>query len=123
MKGKRIKRNAAFNKASKKITSLVNECKVNFRVAHDDSRQWQDYLEYVDEIVITGLLKVVACSLGYFLDETDPTLTHGILFEVIFLGILGFCLRAQSFTYLMADLCQDINRVSSFSRCLNRTFP
>ena len=30
-------------------------------------------------------------------------------------------LRSQSFTSLMAD--QDINRVSSFSRCLNGTFP
>ena len=35
------------------------------------------------------------------------------------LNILG----AQSFTSLMADLCQDINRDSSFSRCLNGTFP
>ena len=32
-------------------------------------------------------------------------------------------LRFQSFTSLMADLYQDINRVSSFSRCLNGTFP
>ena len=31
--------------------------------------------------------------------------------------------RDQSYTSLMADLCQDINRVSSFSRFLNRTFP
>ena len=30
--------------------------------------------------------------------------------------------RAQSFTSLMADLYQDINTVSSFSRCLNGTF-
>ena len=30
---------------------------------------------------------------------------------------------AQSFTSLMADLCQDIKRVSSFSRCLNGTCP
>ena len=29
---------------------------------------------------------------------------------------------AQSFTSLMEDLCQDINRVSSFSRCINGTF-
>ena len=29
----------------------------------------------------------------------------------------------QSFTSLMADLRQDVNRVSSFSRCLNGTFP
>ena len=32
-------------------------------------------------------------------------------------------LRFQSFTSLMADLYQDLNRVSSFSRCLNGTFP
>ena len=32
-------------------------------------------------------------------------------------------LRFQSFTFLMADLHQDINRISSFSRCLNGTFP
>ena len=32
--------------------------------------------------------------------------------------------RSQSFTSLMADFRQDINRVSSsFSRCLNGTFP
>ena len=30
--------------------------------------------------------------------------------------------RAQPFTSLMADLCQYINRVSSFSRRLNGTF-
>ena len=30
---------------------------------------------------------------------------------------------AQSFTSLMVDLCLDINRISSFSRCLNGTFP
>ena len=31
--------------------------------------------------------------------------------------------RAHSFMSLMADLRQDINRVSSFIRCLNGTFP
>ena len=33
------------------------------------------------------------------------------------------CLRSQSFTSLIADFRQDINRGSSFSRCLNGTFP
>ena len=33
-----------------------------------------------------------------------------------------FGFRSQSFTFLMADR-QDINRVSSFSRCFNGTFP
>ena len=37
---------------------------------------------YIDNIVIDGLLQTVASSLGFFLDETDPTLTQGILFEV-----------------------------------------
>ena len=32
-------------------------------------------------------------------------------------------LEAQSFTSLMADLCQDISRVSLPIRCLNGTFP
>ena len=31
--------------------------------------------------------------------------------------------RSQSFTSLTADLRQDMNRVSSFSRCTNGTFP
>ena len=31
--------------------------------------------------------------------------------------------RSQSFTSLMADLSQDINRVYSFSRCPNGAFP
>ena len=30
---------------------------------------------------------------------------------------------SQSFTSLKADLCQDMNKVSSLSRCLNGTFP
>ena len=83
MKGKRIKRNAEFNRASKQITQLVEECKKNFR-AHDDSPLWLAYLEFVDDIVVRGLLQIVACSIGYFLDETDPSLTHGVLFEVKF---------------------------------------
>jgi len=32
--------------------------------------------------VIEGLLQTVAASLGFFLDETDPSLTQGILLEV-----------------------------------------
>ena len=38
--------------------------------------------------------------------------------------VVGYGPRAQSFTTsLMEDLRQEINRVSSFSRCLNGTFP
>ena len=38
-------------------------------------------------------------------------------------GYFGDELRSQSFTSLMAHLRHDINRVYSFSRCLNGTFP
>ncbi len=43
---------------------------------------WKDYLVYIDDLVIEGLLKAMAASIGYLLDETDPTLTEGVLFEV-----------------------------------------
>ena len=38
-------------------------------------------------------------------------------------GTYSMFLWVKSFTSLMADLSQDINRVFSFIRCLNRTFP
>ena len=50
--------------------------------AKDGTPAWEDYLDYVDEIVVNGLLKSVASSVGYLLDETDPNLTQGILFEI-----------------------------------------
>ena len=37
--------------------------------------------------------------------------------------LFGTNLRSQSFTCLMADLRQDKNRVSSFRKCCNGTFP
>ena len=43
--------------------------------------------------------------------------------EPKFCSLCQMPFRSQSFTSLMADLCQDISRVSSFSRCLNGTFP
>ena len=39
-------------------------------------------MDYVDEIVVNGLLKSLASSVGYLLDETDPNLSQGILFEI-----------------------------------------
>ena len=69
--------------ASKKITTLVFQSQKLFR-AKEKSKEWEAYLVYIDEIVIQGLLKAVAASIGYLLDETDPSLTQGILLEVKF---------------------------------------
>jgi hypothetical protein len=81
MAAKKATRYAKVSTASKEICELIAECKELFSAA-EDSPEWEAYLEYVDDIVICGLLRSVAASLGYFLDETDPSLTHGILFEV-----------------------------------------
>ena len=36
----------------------------------------------LDELVFDGLVKTMASSIGYLLDETDTNLTQGVLFEV-----------------------------------------
>ena len=55
-------------------------------------------------------------SFGHHMDLHLSQKENGFL--KIFLKTLG----TQSFTSLMADLCHNINSVSSFSRCLNETF-
>jgi hypothetical protein len=81
MAAKKATRYAEVSKASKTICELICECKDLFH-AVEGSPEWEAYLEDVDDIVICGLLRAVAASLGYFLDETDHTLTQGILFEI-----------------------------------------
>ena len=46
--------------------------------------RWYHYFlqDFIDELVVEGLLRTVASSLGYLLDETDPYLTQGVLFDV-----------------------------------------
>ena len=58
------------------------------------------------------LLHDMTCNWHFYAPEktTDSVYTKKIL-------------RAQSLTSLMANLPQDINKVSSFNRCLNGTFP
>ena len=70
-----------MKEAGSQIASLVEQCRQYFN-ADENSEIWQKYLEYIDELVIDGVLKTMAASIGYFLDETDPTLTQGVLFEV-----------------------------------------
>ena len=42
---------------------------------------WENYLVYLDQIVANGLLKAVAVSLGYLVDETDKKKDIKPLFE------------------------------------------
>ena len=67
--------------AGKEISRLVDESQKLFH-AIEGQQTWHEYLEFIDNLVIDGLLHAVATSIGFLLDETDPSLTQGILFEV-----------------------------------------
>ena len=60
---------------------------------------------------------------GYSMTRSFLVLCCRYPFRPLFYIRLRYGPNRQSFTSLMADLHQDINRVSSFSRCLNGTFP
>lgn len=81
MSERKRKRYDEVEKAGHKIVTLLSDCQQCFQ-SNDDSNDWQQYLAFVDEVVIHGLLKTVACSLGYLIDETDSTITEGVLYEV-----------------------------------------
>ena len=70
-----------MKEAGEKIHGLIADCK-SFYKADDTSNNWKSYLQYIDELVIEGLLRTMAASIGYILDETDGNLTQGVLFEV-----------------------------------------
>ena len=54
--------------------------------------------------------------------HAEPEVVGGLISDLT-VNRRGEILRSQSFTSLMVDLPQDINRVFSFSRCPNGTFP
>jgi len=100
------KKNARYEEigeSGQKIVGLIKDCQKYFQ-ATEESENWKRslnydnihlhrytinilssldrYLTFVDEIIVHGLLKTAASSLSYLLDETDHTITQGILFEV-----------------------------------------
>ena len=60
-------------------------------------------------LMVYSPLLIAFAATFYILLPSKPSFTN---FPMALIKILG----AQSFTSLMADLCQDINIVSSFSR-------
>ena len=75
------KRYEQVSKAGAEISRLVEENQKYFQ-ALESTETWQKYLEFIDNIVSDGLLLAIASSVGYLLDETDATLTQGVLFEI-----------------------------------------
>lgn len=55
---------------SEKIHSLIRE-NLDYFQAQEDSEDWKNYVEYLDDVVLDGLFECVHCSLSYFLTNTD----------------------------------------------------
>ena len=54
--------------AGASITSLVRDCQKYFQ-ASDGSESWRKYLSFLDAVVVDGLLKQCASSLGYLIGK------------------------------------------------------
>ncbi len=55
---------------SEKIHALVQENLTYFQAA-EESEDWKNYVEYLDDVVLDGLFECIHCSLSYFLENTD----------------------------------------------------
>ncbi len=53
-----------------KIHALILENLTYFQ-ANEDSEDWRNYVEYLDDVVLDGLFECVHCSLSYFLENTN----------------------------------------------------
>ncbi|XP_066917361.1 dynein beta chain, ciliary-like [Clytia hemisphaerica] len=74
------KRYDIITEAGQKIKSLVEENLKSFG-ADMSSSTWQNYIEYVDEMVVEGFFQCILCSLNFMLTNTDSKLVSSPLFE------------------------------------------
>eukprot|EP00095_Tigriopus_kingsejongensis_P007513 maker-scaffold103_size370364-snap-gene-1.20 protein:Tk07513 transcript:maker-scaffold103_size370364-snap-gene-1.20-mRNA-1 annotation:"dynein beta ciliary-like" len=81
MPDKKRQRYNEVTEANDKITDLIQECQKYFQCSND-LPAWHKYLSFVDQIIVNGMLRSAASSLGYLVDETDSNLTQGPLIEV-----------------------------------------
>lgn len=103
------------------IHSLINENLQHFK-ADKDSEIWQNYLNYLDGIVVNGIFNCVQCSLHYLLQNLDkdksdlPALLEIKLElqapEVIFQPSLDPD-ASNSFCHLIEELLDDMFHVAS----------
>ena len=79
------KRYEEIQTANLEIKELLEENKKLFHanVKPDSAKQyWTNYLIYLDEMIAKGLLKTIATSVGYLLDQTDIKKDISPLFEI-----------------------------------------
>ena len=82
---KKEKRYREIQEASLKIETILAENEKLFKVNSEDRgarTHWESYLAFLDKMVAEGLLRAIAVSLGYLLDETDEKKDISVLFDV-----------------------------------------
>eukprot|EP01135_Chromosphaera_perkinsii_P008680 Nk52_evm13s1444 gene=Nk52_evmTU13s1444 len=61
-----------FKTSSEKISALVEESRVTFEVPEDsDGAEWSNYLDYIDELVLSGLYEAIRVSIQYLIDNVN----------------------------------------------------
>lgn len=60
------KRYAEITKGAEQIHSILEENKELFQISEAGEEAWQEYVKYIDDIVIESLRKAVGCSLGQY---------------------------------------------------------
>ena len=77
----RRQRYAEIEEASATIQTLIQDNEELLKGSDQDLKNWNLYLRYIDEMVTQGLLKMIAVSLGYLLDQTDQKKCPSPLFS------------------------------------------
>ena len=82
---KKSKRYREIQEASLRIETILAENEKLYKVdftSKQAKKHWESYLNYLDKMVAEGLLRTIAVSLGYLLDETDEKKDISVLFSV-----------------------------------------
>lgn len=58
------KRYAEITRAAEQIHAILEENRTLFQISKTEGDAWQQYVKYIDDIVIESLRKAVGCSLG-----------------------------------------------------------
>lgn len=86
-----------------------------------DTQTWCDYVAFIDDIVYQNLLLTVGVSMGYIADQMDTANNNNPLFEsrlelldpnIVFVPSLD-PKDPKGFNHLLADLIEDITKMSS----------
>lgn len=96
-----------------------------------ESPTWRAYVAFVDDIVYENLLLTVGVSMGYIADQMDPLNSNQPLFEsrlelldpnIVFVPSLD-PKDPKGFNHLLADLIEDITKMSALVERLRTDLP